>query len=87
MTALLLDGVTYTYPDAEAPSLRAITLAVEAGGGFVDRHGLKHALLRRGLKSGSRNFADLRGSTRIGARTGKLLFSGALERGAFTCRE
>ena len=31
MTALLLDGVTYTYPDAGAPSLRSVTLAVEPG--------------------------------------------------------
>ena len=31
MTALLLDGVTYTYPDAGAPSLRAVTLAVDPG--------------------------------------------------------
>ena len=31
MTALLLDGVTYTYPDAGAPSLRSVTLALEPG--------------------------------------------------------
>ena len=31
MTALELSGVTYSYPDADRPSLRDVTLTVEAG--------------------------------------------------------